>query len=136
MVGAAAWTVPLVVSTSQAQAAAGGKKCVANSVASRLGDGHIAACSTCGHIEDNPCGQSPSGLGCYCWVTYDGCCFCGANFFCNDVVCTKSNQCPPGYLCAYTCCSTSLTCVETCLHANTNPTAAPAAAGGRLASRG
>src|SRR5262245_34004814 len=104
---AAAWSVPLVLSRS-ASAAPGGGSCAASAIAA----GATHFCVTCPAC-DNSCGTSPAGA-CCCFTDVTGCCFCGVSSSCGTTACSSNNQCPPGYRCAYTCCTTTVQCIETC----------------------
>lgn len=77
---------------------------------------HSTACNANGCGAENQCGEYDSCMGhdcCACWVTTEGCCFCGQDYFCESTIpCTSSNQCPAGWACAITCCGA--TCVPPC----------------------
>jgi hypothetical protein len=78
---------------------------------------HTTACNANGCGAENQCeGGYDNCLGhdcCYCWVTTEGCCFCGQDYFCDSTIpCSSSNQCPAGWACASTCCGP--TCVPPC----------------------
>lgn len=75
------------------------------------------SCTVQGCGSNNQCGEYNNCLGhdcCYCWVTTEGCCFCGQDYFCNATIsCTSSKGCPGGWACAFTCCGGSQ-CVPPC----------------------
>jgi hypothetical protein len=130
-VGAAAvWAVPMVVSTSSAMAVPNVQTCIKDAIAS--GSGH--PCTLCPACE-NTCGPVGSESACCCFVGKNGCCFCGFSDTCTSTSCRSNRDCPPGFQCAYTCCSVRIQCVETCAHHFPGTgSAKPAGAGPRQGS--
>jgi hypothetical protein len=94
--GAIAWSAPLIVSKpSYAAERRRSNACVAAAIESDQ-----PACGVC--QSQIPCGF---GSKCGCVVTTNGCCFCHQHAVCDDLQrCKRTDQCPPGYACAYTCC--------------------------------
>ena len=126
---AAVWAAPALLSESPANAATGGGgKCLQTALAA----GATHACITCPACE-NQCGTFPGG-NCCCFLDFHGCCFCGRNQTCTDIVCTKNTDCPPGYRCAYTCCDPALQCVQLCGSVHGAP--ATGRTGGRMQGTG
>jgi hypothetical protein len=69
----------------------------ANAPASRI----CATNGGCGQCAN----QVDCGPCCACVVTVEGCCFCHEFVFCDaGLACTSSAGCPPGWVCARTCC--------------------------------
>jgi len=94
---AAAWSVPLFISTATADAAVNRKVCVASS----FQHGLDAPCDTCfnGNIA-NMC----SGT-CFCFVGSNGCCECRSiGGGCGNPTCNVNADCPRGFKCVLTCC--------------------------------
>jgi hypothetical protein len=128
----AAWAAPMVVGTSSALAdPPGGKKCIDNAVAAD--PPRAFGCVTCPSCN-NVCGSTHEGGQCCCFVSVTGCCFCGVNSSCLTTGCVSNANCPPGNVCAYTCCSPVIQCVETCLHHNKG--LRPLRRGGRMQGSG
>src|SRR5262245_10679114 len=60
-------------------------------------------CGQCANQVD--CGAGSGGCTCSCVITVEGCCFCHQPVFCSGIpTCTSSAGCPPGWVCARTCC--------------------------------
>jgi hypothetical protein len=108
VVGAAAWSVPLLASTASADVGI-------ELNASGCFDGSSMCCNTayCARI----CG-SKNGQTCGCAVlakgnNASGACVCVGNVFCsNSPACTTSRDCPRGWKCTFNNCGR--TCVPPC----------------------
>jgi hypothetical protein len=88
-VGAAALGAGSMLTTSTASA---------NAPASRI-------CLTAGGCGVCAGQADCDGCDCSCVVTVEGCCFCHQPVFCTGIpTCTSSAGCPPGWVCARTCC--------------------------------
>jgi hypothetical protein len=118
---AAAWGVPLVAS-STASAAVPSGTCLSRAIED--GGPACAACPDLGR-----CGGTPGHQGCACFVDVKGCCFCANCDACKKVVkrpCRKKRDCPSGWACVYTCCSTTETyCMPPCGYQVTQPISGP-----------
>src|SRR5262245_23938324 len=70
-------------------------------------------------VDAGGCGacdlQTQCSSCCTCVVTVEGCCFCHEPVFCDDnLACSSSAGCPPGWVCAETCCGDQPICVPHC----------------------
>ena len=95
---AAAWSVPLFLSTATAEAAVSRKQCITRA----FQHGLDAPCDTClnGNVA-NTC----SGTPCFCFVGANGCCECrGVGGGCGNPLCNTNADCPRGFKCVLTCC--------------------------------
>ncbi len=94
LVGAVAWTVPIVGSfNTPAFGQVQSPPCDCSGPACRGAD-------DCGGVGKN----------CNCLATVEGDCFCHQGVSCGAtgvVPCTSSTQCPPGWACAFSCCAGS-----------------------------
>jgi hypothetical protein len=96
---AAAWTVPMFFTTTEAWAV-GGKTCAQQ--AARNGAAACTPCPACNNI----CRGAPSCV-CACFTNFKGCCVCIGNTSCDAQRCTVTRDCPAGTQCVFTCCDGS-----------------------------
>jgi hypothetical protein len=97
---AVAWTTPVLSTLGGAAPLAAQQVCPNCAPVGSTGD------QACANQPD--CGAEPSGNPCSCLRQRDGTCGCHSCVFCDNPAitsCAAGEACPPGWLCAISCCS-------------------------------